>query len=398
MLSRLRARRFVGARYFLRTDINQFYPSIYTHSIPWALHGKAFAKANIGTTAGDDIDRAFRNQQDGQTVGLPIGPDCSLVVAEAILAAVDVALAPRQLRGLRHVDDYEIGFRTLAEAEATLTELQGLLAEYELHLNPRKTGIVEGPIPLDEKWVVELRHFPFRGATPTGQLNDAVAFFSRAFELTKEHPQHAVLRYAIVTAQRWVFPKAGWWTFQGLIFNATTADPGILPVAIVLLERHLGAGQTVNKAAARKVIEETIARHAPLGHGSEVAWALWTAIQFDVDLPDDAAARVSAMEDDVVALLALDANARGRFAPHALDTTKWLQLVGLPNALNDEHWLLAYEANRKGWLPCGAVARHAFFSVLEQNQISFYDPRRRLVELKGPAAAVPGGGLAAAYS
>src|SRR6185295_14451771 len=110
---------------------------------PWALHGKAFAKANLGATLGDSIDRAFRNQQDGQTVGLPIGPDCSLVVAEAILTAVDVALAPRQLRGLRYVDDYEIGFRTLAEAEATLTELQGLLAEYELYLNPRKTGIVE---------------------------------------------------------------------------------------------------------------------------------------------------------------------------------------------------------------------------------------------------------------
>src|SRR6266851_4721918 len=83
VLSRLRARRFVGTRYFLRTDINQFYSSIYTHSVPWALHGKAIAKANIGTTAADAIDRAFRNQQGGQTVGIPIGPDCSLVAAEA---------------------------------------------------------------------------------------------------------------------------------------------------------------------------------------------------------------------------------------------------------------------------------------------------------------------------
>jgi hypothetical protein len=62
------------------------------------------------------IDRASRNQQDGQTVGLPIGPDCSLIVAEVILAAVDLALGPRQLRGLRHIDDYEIGFGTPAEA------------------------------------------------------------------------------------------------------------------------------------------------------------------------------------------------------------------------------------------------------------------------------------------
>ena len=28
----------VGARYLLRADISQFYPSIYSHSIPWVLH------------------------------------------------------------------------------------------------------------------------------------------------------------------------------------------------------------------------------------------------------------------------------------------------------------------------------------------------------------------------
>jgi hypothetical protein len=162
VLSRVRARRFVGSRYFLRTDINQFYGSIYTHCIPWALHGKAFAKANIGKTVGDNIDRCLRNQQDGQTVGIPIGPDTSLIVAEVVLASVDAALAPRKLRGLRYVDDYEIGFATLAEAEATLTELQGLLAEFELSLNPRKTGIFEGPVSLEEGWVIELGRFPFQ--------------------------------------------------------------------------------------------------------------------------------------------------------------------------------------------------------------------------------------------
>jgi hypothetical protein len=397
VLSRLRARRFVGSRYFLKTDINQFYPSIYTHSIPWALHTKAVAKANINATPGDRIDRAFRNQQDGQTVGVPIGPDCSLVVAEIILAAVDAALAPRRLRGFRYVDDYEIGFATLAEAEGALTDLQGHLAEYELNLNPRKTKIVEGPPALDEPWVIELNRFPFRGTTPTAQINDAVAFFSRAFELTKEHPQHAIMRYALVTAQRWVFANQGWFTFQGLLFNATTTDPASLPVAIVVLERHVAAGRRVNGTAARTMIESTIARHAPLGHGSEVAWALWAAIQFGVGLSATSAAHVAAMQDDVVALLALDANGRGLFPANALDTANWVQLITTPNALNEEHWLLAYEANRKGWLACPAVATHQLFSVLEQNRISFYDPARRQVNFTGAAAAIPGGTLGPGY-
>jgi len=100
VLGRLRSRRFIGGRYFLRTDISQFYPSIYTHSIPWAMHGKNHAKANIGRTQGDLIDKAFRQQQDGQTVGVPIGPDSSLTVAEVILSTIDVALAHRNVKGL----------------------------------------------------------------------------------------------------------------------------------------------------------------------------------------------------------------------------------------------------------------------------------------------------------
>jgi hypothetical protein len=166
----------------------------------------------------------------------------------------------------------------------------------------------------------------------------------------------------------------------------------------VLFERHLAAGRTVNKAAARTTFESVIARHAPLGHGSEVAWALWMAIQFEVDLSTSAAAAVSSMEDDVVALLALDANKRGRFPVNALNTANWLRLVGLADALNDEHWLLAYEANRKAWLPCAAVALHPFFSVLEAGQISFYNPTQRLVTFTGAAAAVPGGALGPGYA
>lgn len=34
----------VGSKYMLRTDISKFFPTIYSHSIPWALHGKANSK------------------------------------------------------------------------------------------------------------------------------------------------------------------------------------------------------------------------------------------------------------------------------------------------------------------------------------------------------------------
>ena len=74
-----------SSRYLLRTDIVNYYGSIYSHSIPWALHSKPTAKSNHGPSLyGNVIDTHIRNTQDGQTIGIPIGPDSSLVIGEII--------------------------------------------------------------------------------------------------------------------------------------------------------------------------------------------------------------------------------------------------------------------------------------------------------------------------
>lgn len=387
----------LDSRYFLRTDIGQFYPSLYTHSIPWALHGKTYAKAHMNQTVGDEIDKAIRDQQSGQTVGVPIGPDTSLVVAEVVLTAVDRRLAPLQTNGFRYVDDYEFGFRSLSAAESALSDVQAALAEYELALNPRKTKVVEGPVSLEERWILELSRFPFKAGTSASQLNDAVAFFSRAFELVAEYPQQPIIRYAMVSAQRWSFPTAGSRTYQGLVFRALSADPGALPQGVALLAKHVANGGTINKVACRAVLESIIERHAPIGHGSEVAWALWMAIQFEIPLSAATAAHISTMEDDIVALTALDAISRQVFPANTVNTGSWQALASLPNALEAEHWLLTYEANRQGWLSVPLVAQHPFFQILEQNQVSFYDAGNVLTSFTGPAAGVPGGALAPDY-
>ena len=108
--SRLRPRDWRGQRFVLQTDVSQFYSSVYTHSIPWALEGKSYAKKNIGKTASDKLDKALRNVSDGQTMGVPIGPDTSFLAAEIVLAAVDRELGSKiRLRGHRYLDDYELG-------------------------------------------------------------------------------------------------------------------------------------------------------------------------------------------------------------------------------------------------------------------------------------------------
>lgn len=176
---KLRARFWRGQRFILRSDVSQFYPSLYTHAIPWALHTKAVAKANQGKTDGDRIDRAMRNCSSGQTVGIPIGPDASFVVAEIVLTAVDALLKTKisALRGLRYLDDYEVAFQSRAEAEEAQGHLESALGDFELVVNPFKTYVLELPQPFKTTWTRELREFPIRTSSPTKTLNDTIALF-----------------------------------------------------------------------------------------------------------------------------------------------------------------------------------------------------------------------------
>jgi Reverse transcriptase (RNA-dependent DNA polymerase) len=164
-LPRARARSRTASRYFLTTDLSQFYPGIYTHSIPWAIHTKSVAKSKQDdySMVGNVLDLAIRNGQDRQTVGIPIGPDTSLVIAEVILSSMDRQLSgPIAKRGFRFIDDIGCGFRTIAEAEGALGQLQHLVGDLQLHLNPRKTKITELPSELEATW------FPTSASSPSG--------------------------------------------------------------------------------------------------------------------------------------------------------------------------------------------------------------------------------------
>jgi hypothetical protein len=150
-LTDIRVQHRSSARYVLIADVSNCYRSIYTHSIPWALHGKAAAKQNrTMALAGNRIDRLVRQNQDQQTIGIPIGPDTSLLIAEAVLSAIDTQINQsfQDIRGFRYYDDYEFVFSSADSAGRVLAGLQQALQGFELELNPTKTEIHSLPLPL----------------------------------------------------------------------------------------------------------------------------------------------------------------------------------------------------------------------------------------------------------
>lgn len=140
--------------YIATTDISDCYGSIYTHSIPWALHGKKDAKDNKDSKKylGNKIDKLFQEMNYGQTNGIPQGNKVSDLIAELILAYADVQLglathreaptnASESWAILRYRDDYRIFTHTRVQAHCLLHKLTTVLQSLNFKLNGNKTRI-----------------------------------------------------------------------------------------------------------------------------------------------------------------------------------------------------------------------------------------------------------------
>ncbi len=384
-----RARSRTASRYLLATDLSQFYPSIYTHSIPWALHKKAVAKAkpNDYSLLGNVLDLAMRNGQDKQTIGIPIGPDTSLVIAEAILSSVDAQLTGTiTKRGFRYIDDIACGFRTIAEAEETLGRLQHLIGDLQLQLNPRKTRIVELPSELEASWVPHLRLFAFRSSTAGAQQTDLLSYFGRAFELAANQREEAILRYSVQRMRSVAIFEQNWGLYESLLLQCLSVEPGTAPAVIgELYKYHLR--MPLDHSRITESLQQLIEDHAPQHHGSEVVWALWGAICLGCTLNAKAIEMSLLASDPCVALCALHARAKG-LVTGPLDVSALGALMH-DAELTDAQWLLAYEANVKGWLPNKTgkdfVAAHKHFGPMKAAGISFYDEAATLAVTVKPA-------------
>ena len=381
---RLRIRR--TAKFVLHADVAEFYGSIYTHSIAWAVYGKANAKrpsARFANTLGNRLDKWVRSGQGQQTIGIPIGPDTSFLVAEVIGAAIDggILRRTRNPRGFRRVDDQEYGFATRDEAELMLAHLQDAYAEFELVLNRSKTFIEEIPGPLEPRWVTELRMTPF-GRGWSDQRYGLKAVFDKAFEYARQFPEAHVLKYALgIARSRWPIVGVNRVLYQDLLIQCLTAEAGTIGPVLERLRILDAAGFKLNADVLQEVFGNLIRVHAPQGHSSEVAWALWCSIELDIPVASNAIGALVKMTDSVVALVALDCQARG-LIPAGGTFAGWQSLM-TSDELWGPHWLLAYEANVKGWLPSAGSGDHVDavpeFRLLKSWGVSFYQRNRRLV-------------------
>lgn len=334
-----------GSRFYVRADISSCFPSIYTHSISWALHGKTMAKTSRGSLdlPGNVLDRVTRILRDGQSNGLLIGPHSSNILSEIVLTSVDDALLRKGFERLtRYIDDYHYYAGSHEEAEFFVRELGLALREFELVLNERKTQILPSPRPQVEYWIRELKAFDFSvGEIPFGTIRN---FLDLALHLAQGAGTSAVLNYAIKMLPMRLDERAAR-LFTLAACNLALSYPYLVP----LLDEHVfNRLPSVSKdVRITHFLGELVTIGIQRIYPDAIAHALYLAIKYELKLPQSEKdlGRIIPLNDCVCDVLLLEYSRRmklGGLVSEIIDQANTLRKM--ERREQDAFWLLIYQA------------------------------------------------------
>lgn len=185
--------------FIIRTDITNFYHSVYTHSIAWAIHGQETAfRDKEFDLFGNKIDKLVQYANKGRTNGIPVGSALSDLIAEIVLSAIDLNVSKRlkdfdiDFLATRFKDDYRILCQKKEDADRILKILADELKQFNLSMNENKTMVLDLPTGLYRKH--DRAYHPF-------SLSSYKEIDFKTFELTllqamdihKEYPGTSIL-------------------------------------------------------------------------------------------------------------------------------------------------------------------------------------------------------------
>ncbi|MBS0328295.1 MAG: RNA-directed DNA polymerase [Proteobacteria bacterium] len=361
-----------GKKFRAHTDITNCFPSIYTHAIPWATVGFAYAKAHAPqknptykTLWFNQLDYHQRMIKRNETQGVVIGPATSNIVSEAVLAKVDEVLS-KKYTYYRYIDDYTCYCETYEEGQDFLRELNDVLRKYKLSLNLKKTNLVELPAPIDSDWIVELST-----RMPSGTPNDppkkgkhynaseALRFIDFAVQLKKSTPDGSVLKFAVKSIIYQLDEHAVQPVLEYLL-NLSRFFPLLLPSL-----EHLFAHASINCGPYAKNLNAILIENAINRRSDGMCWALYflnkhglaiscEAVQKVIDSRDCMAIfllhLVGVFEDEVKAFVA------------SLDKADLYEL--------DQYWVLLYQRFLDG-KEVNPYPGENCFDILKAERVSF---------------------------
>lgn len=374
--------------WLVRTDITRFYPTIYTHSIPWAAYGKERVKSELASYKGslaDRIDILVRACNRNQTIGIPIGPETSRIIAEIVSSRIDTDFQnklkeiPRE-RIDRLQDDWFVGVETQALAENVLSTINTIYRDYGLEINGSKTNITHTTDTARPTWASELGGHLLRraGAKRSIALQE---LFSLAFRLQEQHPDAPVVNYVVAVMEGQQISSEDTAAIESFLLKAAVVSPKSMDriCQLLLNVQHRTKQISIHRITERfRVLAE---RSLSNGHHFEAIWLIHTLRGLRSKLNSKEITELSEITpSSALALLLLDMKSMG-LIPLRLPKSEWERRISKDSIRSDWSWLLAYEGIRHGWLADrSSIMNDPFFKAMHARNVTFYDERRNVID------------------
>lgn len=359
---------------FVVADIRAFFHSIYTHAIPWAIYGKVWAKENRSFNHfGNLLDLLCRNSQDGQTIGLPVGPDTSRLIAEVIASAVDLELKRRiKLHGRdasRYVDDYTIGVSDVYSGESLISALRQSAAMFELELNNDKSSIQPTSFRHNSGWKQAVLAYVPRTEFTKDKFR---RFFYEVDRVCYEQSEINVEKYAFQNARSAFVHAEDWKYVQSQLISTYRRNSSLVSFLVEVVILREVEHSDIDKNLIKEFIEHRLVTLANENRTGEIIWFLFLAIRLELQLSAKPLKPLYDISNAFIAVLITYADDRG-FISGDVNYETWdgcLNEAGLSGPM----WLYAYEVVRHNLRPIESadfVSQNAFFKPLLAKRVSF---------------------------
>lgn len=364
--------------FLVKADTLRFYPSIYTHTLSWAYYGKEEAKKRRfdKNLIMNQLDKIVCSAQQGQTIGIPVGPDTSRIIAEILSVAVDEQFRNNLARppnGVRLVDDIVFGAKNEAHARQILNAYRDALRFFELDINENKTQIIPNNQDLEPYWVFSIRRDLKSSIEINHVLDDAV-------RLAHKERNDSIINFTIRRLYEYGLFDKHWSDINPFLMRVAIGFPYSLPDIVDVISWQSSKLKKSEQQKWKKICHVIIGDHSRLGHDSEVVWAFWLLKHLDVKqkITKTLLTGVIKHSGPLPALMAIDlANGETELKEEAISLVRD-RISARPMTEGD--WLLSYEAKRLFDYPLKNLNRgdHSIFGEFINNDVQFYNPDLRL--------------------
>jgi len=355
-------------KFYVKTDISNFYPSIYSHSIPWALVGfdEAKQKKNDRDEWFNQIDKYQRSIKRNETNGVPIGPATSNIISELILARIDKKLKDEGFEFIRFIDDYSAYFNTCEESEKFIRKLSKELSEYKLLLNIKKTFIEQLPSPCSAEWIVDLTtRMPSKN---NFSHTNIIHFLDYALAKQAISLDGSILKYAVKSI---IYDAKG--DIAELILQYLLGLCIKYPILLPLLDILFGkitfnSGFPYTDQLLKILNEHTINKRS-----DAMTWTLYYLNKFSQHIPEETAKEVISSKDCIPILFLYSSKQHDE------------KVIAFCDSLNksdyfllDQYWLLLYQLFFDGKISNpynGDNDKGEVFNILKNEGVNFIESR-----------------------